>query len=85
MTAVRRLPALRALRRAAIDAEREELVRWRDAGHELPGEPAELALPMVSVMQGIVVQQSLVGDVDLDAYVDTWCALMRAAGFGDQG
>ncbi len=40
---------------------------------------------MVSVMQGIVVQQSLVGgDVDLDAYVDTWCALMRAAGFGDR-
>ncbi len=61
------------------------LVRWRDAGHELPGEPADLALPMVSVMQGVVVQQSLVGDVDLDAYVDTWCALMRAAGFGDQG
>ena len=61
------------------------LVRWRDSGHELPGEPAELALPMVSVMQGVVVQQSLVGDVDLDAYVDTWCALMRAAGLGDQG
>ncbi|MEO9329361.1 TetR/AcrR family transcriptional regulator [Gordonia aurantiaca] len=60
------------------------LVRWRDAGHELPDEPGALAPVMVSVMQGIVVQQSLVGDVDVDAYVDSWCAMLRAAGMGDE-
>lgn len=61
------------------------LARWRDAGHELPGDPASLAVLMVSVMQGFVVQQSLVGDVDVDAYLGVWCRLLQAAGLGDEG
>jgi len=61
------------------------LIEWRDAGHELPGDPAVLAQVMVSMMQGAVVQQGLVGDVDLEAYIDTFCALLRAAGLGRAG
>lgn len=56
------------------------LVAWRDAGHDLPGEPAVLAQIMVSVMQGAAVQQALVGDLDLETYIETWTALLRVAG-----
>ncbi|MGW6032690.1 TetR/AcrR family transcriptional regulator [Gordonia terrae] len=59
------------------------LTRWRDTGRELPAEPAELAPVVVSVMQGAVVQQGLVGDLDLASYIDTVCAVLRASGMGD--
>ncbi|MBD0860583.1 TetR/AcrR family transcriptional regulator [Gordonia sp. zg691] len=61
------------------------LIEWRDAGHELPGDPAVLAQVMVSMMQGAVVQQGLVGDLDIEAYIDTFCALLRAVGLGRAG
>ncbi len=59
------------------------LTDWRAAGHELPAEPTILAQVMVSVMQGAVVQQGLVGDVEIDDYIDAFCAVLRVAGLGD--
>lgn len=59
------------------------LTDWRAAGHELSAEPAVLAQVMVSVMQGVVVQQGLVGDVEVDEYIDAFCAVLRVAGLGD--
>lgn len=60
------------------------LTDWRSAGHELPAEPAILAQVMVSVMQGVVVQQGLVGDVAIDDYIDAFCAVLRIAGLGER-
>lgn len=60
------------------------LTAWRAAGHDLPAEPAILAQVMVSVMQGVVVQQGLVGDVTVDDYIDAFCAVLRLAGLGDK-
>ncbi|MFT4396634.1 TetR/AcrR family transcriptional regulator [Gordonia lacunae] len=60
------------------------LTDWRSAGHELPAEPAILAQVMVSVMQGVVVQQGLVGDVAVDDYIDAFCAVLRIAGLGER-
>lgn len=60
------------------------LTGWRSAGHELPAEPAILAQVMVSVMQGVVVQQGLVGDVAVDDYIDAFCAVLRIAGLGER-
>lgn len=60
------------------------LTDWRSAGHELPAEPAILAQVMVSVMQGVVVQQGLVGDVAVDDYIDAFCAVLRIAELGER-
>ncbi len=59
------------------------LTAWRAAGHELPAEPAVLAQVMVSAMQGVVVQQGLVGDVDVTDYIEALCAVLRGIGLGD--
>jgi len=45
--------ALRALRRAALDAEREELVRWRDAGR-LPESSLRILLRELDYQEGLM-------------------------------
>jgi AcrR family transcriptional regulator len=59
------------------------LTDWQSAGHTLPAEPAVLAQVMVSVMQGVVVQQGLVGDIEVEDYIDAFCAVLRGVGLGE--
>ncbi|MCG7633433.1 TetR/AcrR family transcriptional regulator [Gordonia McavH-238-E] len=59
------------------------LTEWQGAGHELPAEPVVLAQVMVSVMQGVVVQQGLVGDLDVEDYIAAFCSVLRGLGLGD--
>ncbi|MGW0035233.1 TetR/AcrR family transcriptional regulator [Gordonia sp. NPDC003376] len=56
------------------------LRHWGDDGHPLPMEPEEMAPVMLAMLQGVVFQQAVVGDLDSDAYLESVRKLLVTAG-----
>lgn len=58
----------------------EAMRRWAEAGHTLPAAPEHLAPVLMSLVQGLVMQQGIAGRPTIDDYRTGVRALLGAAG-----
>jgi AcrR family transcriptional regulator len=56
------------------------LQRWIEAGHSLPASPEHLAPVMMSLVQGLVMQQAITGEPTVEDYRTGVRALFESAG-----
>lgn len=79
-----RSPAVNEVARTVLDELRTVLAaavrRWAEAGHSLPAAPEQLAPVLMSLVQGLVMQQAIGGGPTDDDYRTGVRALLEPAG-----